>query len=177
MKIKTLSPILAVLTVALLGLAPTVAAHPITPSLSWNLSHIPLLGSTVATASVAIDTDCPSGQTFSGTITVTEPDGVSVGTFSVGPTPCGSSVTATYPTDFSGTASTSENGAYTATFAGTTSQLVGGQYPKFSLTDSFIAGTFPPPPTVPQFSAPALLVVAASLMLVAVAKKGKLLPF
>ena len=173
MQMKRLVPYVAIFAVALLGSAPAVWANPISPSLSWTAQQIPLGSSTMATVSVLIDTDCPSGQTYSGTITVTEPDGVSVATYSVPATPCGSSVTATYPGSFTGTAGTSENGAYTGVWAGSTSTLTGGQHPIFSVSDNFVVGQFPPP--VPQFSTPVIAVSALGLVLVALAKRGRAL--
>src|ERR1700730_14095774 len=104
---KTAYTLFAFIAAAILSLTPMVAAaHPITPSLSWSVLSVPQGLSTTGTANVAIDSDCPSGQTYSGTITVTQPDGVSVATFSVPATACGTPVTVSYPSDFTGTAGT-----------------------------------------------------------------------
>jgi hypothetical protein len=158
--------------VGLLAIVPVVYANPITPSLTWSPQFVPIAGTTTGTANVAIDADCPSGKTYQGTITVVEPDGVSTGTVTIGATPCGTAVTVVYPTGFSGSASTSESGTYTATFAGTTSALVGGVHPKFSLTDNFFAGNFQP---VPESPMPAMLMAAFGLVaVVAMRKTGKI---
>ena len=164
----------ALAAAAILTFAPLVGASPISPSLSWSPLGVGSGSTTVATASVGIDSDCPSGQTYSGTITVTEPDGVSVATYTVPSTPCGTAVTATYPTGFTGTAGTTELGAYTATWAGTTSMVVGGMHPVFNVGDAFTVLAFPPP-GVPQFSAPMIMVAAMGLVLLAMMKRGKLL--
>jgi hypothetical protein len=163
---------MALLSIGLLALAPAVAAHPINPSLNWNPITVNQGSTTTATATVSIDPDCPSGQTFSGTITVTEPDTVSVATFTVPTTACGTNVTAVYPTDFTGTAGTTELGSYTTSFSGSSS--VGAT---FDLTTGFIVVSFTPPPPVPQFGTPALLVAAIGLVAVAVAKKENLIKF
>jgi hypothetical protein len=42
------------------------------------------------------------------------------------------------------------------------------------VTDNFIVVAFSPPPQVPQFGAPLMLVAAFGLVLVAAAKKGRL---
>lgn len=168
-----LLPLLALFSLAAMSV-PFVAAHPINPSLVWNPINVSQGSTTTATATVSIDSDCPSGQTFSGTITVTEPDTVSVATYSVGPTPCGTIVTAVYPTDFTGTAGTSELGTYTTSWAGTSSVVVDGIHPTFDVTTGFIVVSFQPPPTVPQFGLPAMAVAAMGLLLVAAVRKGRL---
>jgi hypothetical protein len=173
MQTKRFLPLLALAAIAILGFAPMASASPITASLNWSVEAVPSGSPTTATVSVAIDTDCPSGQTFTGTITITEPDGISVATYAVGPTPCGSNVAATYPSAFSGTAGTSELGAYSAVWAGSTSAIVGGQHPTFSLTDNFIVISFPPP--VPEFAAPAMAVAAMGLVLLALVRRGRTL--
>src|ERR1700694_5011783 len=156
MSTKRMISLMATLSVALM-LVPVVYPHPIAPALSWSSQNLSPGSSTTATASVMIDPDCPSGQTYQGTITVVEPDGVSTATFSVGPTACGTSVTALYPTAFTGTAGTLETGVYTATWAGSSSAVVGGQHPQFSMQNNFIVQKFSPPP-VPEFPAPAMFV-------------------
>ena len=157
---------LALVSAVALLLVPAAAANPITPTLSWSTQNLVAGQTTIATVSVSIDSDCPSGQTYSGTITVVEPDGTSTATFSVGATPCGTSVTAVYPTDFTGVAGTTQTGAYSAVWAGSSSAVVGGSHPSFILRDNFAVHAFPPPP-VPQFPLGfgLLMVVAVPLLL------------
>jgi hypothetical protein len=171
---KTAYTLFALLAAAILSLTPIVGAHPITPSLNWSLQSVPQGLSTTATANVLIDADCSSGQTYSGTITVTEPDGVSVATYSVPATACGTSVTATYPSGFTGTAGTTELGTYAASWAGSSSVTVGGFHPTFEVTDNFTVVSFSPP-TVPEFSAPVIAVAAMGLVVLAMMKRGKLI--
>ena len=161
------------LTVAALSFAPAVAAAPINASLAWSPNNFAAGGTTTATVDVAIDADCPSGGTYSGTITVTEPDGVSTATFTVPATACGTAVTAVYPTGFVGTAGTTQTGVYKTGFAGTTS--VPGV--SFDLTTAFFTVHLPPPPGVPQFGLPAMFVAAMGLVVLAVARKGRLFKF
>jgi hypothetical protein len=172
-----LVPFLALLSVVGLAMVPVVAAHPINPSLGWSNINVNAGASTTAIVSVAIDADCPTGQTFSGTITVVQPLG-GVATASIGTTACGTSALAVYPTGFTGVASTSEVGTYNATWAGSSSVIAAnGQHPSFSVTDNFIVISFQPPPGVPQFGAPAIFIAAMGLVLVAAMKKGKVLNF
>jgi hypothetical protein len=172
---KTALTLISLVAVAILAFAPVVAADPISPSLNWSVQSVPKGLSTTATVTVAIDPDCPSGQTFSGTITVTEPDGTSVATYTVPPTACGSAVTASYPSAFTGTAGTTELGTYTASWAGASSLIVDGNHPSFTVGDYFTVVAFQPPPTVPEFGAPAMLVAAMGLLLVVAIRKGKML--
>jgi methionine-rich copper-binding protein CopC len=170
-----LLPLMALLSLAALSV-PFAAAHPINPSLTWSSSNVAQGSTTTATATVSVDADCPVGQTFSGTITVTEPDGTSVGTFAVGPTACGTNVTAIYPTAFAGTAGTTELGTYTTSWVGTSSVVTNGVHPTFDITTGFIVVSFQPPP-VPQFGLPAMVVAALGLVMVAAVKKGRLFNF
>lgn len=164
--LRKTAPMLALISTVALLLVPSAAASPITATLAWSSQNLVAGQSTTATASVSIDSDCPSGQTYSGTITVVEPDGVSTATFSVGTTPCGTSVTAVYPTDFTGVAGTTQTGTYSATWAGSSSAVVGGSHPSFILRDNFAVHAFSPPP-VPQFpmGIGLLIVVAVPLLL------------
>jgi hypothetical protein len=182
MKLGKAVPILALVSVGLLALMPGVAAMPIQPNLSWNHPSIPQGSSNAATFGVSktlpngtSDPDCPSGQTFTGTLTVTTPAG-KTSTVSETAVPCGTqNLSATYPSGFTagtGVPSTSALGTYNSTWAGTTSVSNGGAHPTFSVTQSFLVTAFSPPPTVPQFGLPAILVAAMGLVLVAAAKKG-----
>ena len=168
---KQTATVLGLLAVAALVLAPMVSAAPINPFLGWSPISIPVGASTTATAGVAIDADCPSGGTYSGTITVTEPDGVSVATYSVSGIACGTYITASYPSAFTGKAGTTEVGTYTTSWVGTTTASA-----TFDLTDSVFTVSLPP--SVPQFGAPAMpgmLVAALGLALVVAMRKGRLL--
>ena len=188
MQVKKVAPILALVTVGLLAMMPFVAADPISPNLTWSSSSIPQGSTTTATFGVAQyltgttnpDPDCPPGQTFTGTLTVTTPGGLT-STVTETAVPCGTqNLSAVYPTGFTagtGVPSTSTTGTYSATWAGTTSATVGGYHPIFSVTDNFIVTAFPPPPGVPQFTAPVMMVAAFGLVLVAAAKKGRLFNF
>jgi hypothetical protein len=82
-------------------------------------------------------------------------------------------VTVVYPTGFTGTAGTSELGTYTTSFAGSSSVVTNGIHPTFSLTTGFIVVAFSPPP-VPQFGLPAITVAAMGMVMLALAKKGRL---
>jgi len=173
MQLRKFAVISALIALAATAFVPAVLANPISPVLNWSPNPVPQGSPTTATFGVKADADCPTGQTFTGTITVTEPDGVSVASYSVSTIACGTtSLTVVYPTGFTGTAGTSETGTYAAVWAGTTSALVGGVHPTFSVTDNFVV---PKTTTAPEFAAPAMFVAAVGLVLVALAKKGNLL--
>ena len=163
-----------------------VNADPINANLNWSPGSITAGGSTTAYFGVAdvlagtttSDIDCPAGAFFSGTLTVTTPGGLT-STVTVTNVPCGTqNLSAVYPTGFTtgtGAPSTATAGTYTGTWAGVTTALVGGIHPTFSVTDNFVAQQLPPPPTVPEFGAPAMLVAAIGLVVVAAMKKANLL--
>jgi len=164
---------------------PLVAADPISPNLNWTNTSITAGSTNTATFGVANqlptggnDPDCPPGATFSGTLTVTTPGGLT-STYSVTNVPCGTqTLSAVYPTAFTagtGAPSTTTVGTYTGVWAGTTSALIGGVHPTFSVTDNFATHALLPPPTVPEFGAPAMLVAAIGLVVVAAMKKANLL--
>lgn len=164
---------------------PFVAAHPIDPSLNWTNTTIPAGATNTATFGVADmlpaggpDSDCPPGATFTGTLTVTTPGGLT-STYSVSGIACGTqNLTAVYPTSFtagSGAPSTASVGTYAGVWAGTTSAVVGGVHPIFRVSDNFVTEALPPGPTVPQFGGPAIFVAAMGLILVAAMKKGNVL--
>jgi hypothetical protein len=163
-----------------------VNAHPINPNLSWAPNPIAIGGTTGATFGVGdtipgispaqSDPDCPAGAFFTGTLTVTTPGGL---TSSITETsiPCGTqNLSAAYPAAFTpgtGSPSTSTSGTYSATWAGTTTALVGGVHPIFSTSDNFVVS----PATIngaPEFGAPAMLVAAIGLVAVALVKKANL---
>ena len=164
-----------------------VHADPINPNLSWAPNPVIFSGTTTAIFGVGdtipgispaqSDPDCPAGDTFTGTLTVTMPNGK---TSSVAETsiPCGTqNLTAVYPTAFTpgtDTPNTIIPGAYTAEWKGTTTATVGGVHPAFDTIDSFfVLG----PCTlcgVPEFSAPPILVAAIGLVAVALVKKANL---
>ena len=182
------APLLALVSLGLLAMLPFVGAHPINANLNWSSSSSGIVtgGTNTATFGVAdvlpgtttSDIDCPAGAFFSGTLTVTTPGGLP-STFTVNNVPCGTEdLHAIYPTAFTagtGAPSTTTAGTYTGTWAGTTTALVGGLHPSFSVTDNFVANGQSPPPTVPEFGAPAMLVAAIGLVVVAAMKKGNLL--
>jgi hypothetical protein len=184
MQLKKAVPLLALVSVGLLAFMPIVAADPINPNLVWSATNVSQNGTTTATFGVANqlpaggnDPDCPPGDTFTGTLTVTTPGGLT-STVTETAVPCGTqNLSAVYPTAFTagtGPASTGTLGAYSASWAGTTSATVGGFHPLFNVTDNFIVVAFSPPTQVPQFGAPLMLVAAFGLVLVAAAKKGRL---
>lgn len=162
--------LLAVIPIVLFALMvlPSASAHPVTASLSWSSVLIPAGGSTTASITVKVDPDCPIGGTFTGTLSVTQPDGVSVGTYSVSAIPCGTVVTAAYPGAFSGAASTSSTGNYKAVWAGSTSQAG----VTFTLTDGFSVANFKVP-GVPQFpiAGTGVVVLAGALGLLLIKRK------
>jgi hypothetical protein len=176
------------LTALMLLAAPAlmaVNAHPINANLNWSPPSITAGGSTTANFGVAdmlvgggSDADCPAGDFFSGTLTVTTPGGLT-STVTETNIPCGTqNLSAVYPTDFTpgtGAPSTAAAGTYTAVWAGSSTATVGGAHPMFSVQDNFVAQQLPPPPTVPQFGAPAMLVAAIGLVVVAAMKKSNLL--
>ena len=173
MQPKKLAVISALLALASMAFVPAALASPINPNLTWNPNPIAQGLTTTATYGVATDSDCPSGQTFAGTLTVVEPDGVSTSSISVGATACGTTnLSAAYPTAFTGVEGTTECGLYAATWSGTTSTTVGGIHPTFSVTNNFIVTC---PTGVPQFGMPALLVAAMGLVLVAALRNKRVL--
>jgi hypothetical protein len=185
MQMTRTAPLLALVSLGLLAMLPFVTAHPINANLNWSPGSFAAGGTTTATFGVAdmlvgggSDSDCPAGAFFSGTLTVTTPGGLT-STFSVTNVPCGTTtLTAVYPTAFtpgSGAPSTISVGTYTGVWAGTTTALIGGVHPSFSVSDNFITTQQAPPPTVPEFGAPAMLVAAIGLVVVAAMKKGNLL--
>ncbi len=154
----------------LMGAVSPALASPITANLTWSSQTLTPGSSNTATFGVSVDSDCPSGQTFSGTLTVVEPDGISTSTVTVGATPCGTTnLTAVYPTAFTGVAGTTELGTYSATWAGTTSATIGGVHPTFKVTDNFVVASFPPP--VPEFPVPAIMVVGAAMLLMGLIRR------
>ncbi|MDA4136687.1 MAG: hypothetical protein OK449_06800 [Thaumarchaeota archaeon] len=185
MQTRKAAPLLALVSIGLLAMFPFVAAHPIDPSLNW--ANVSILAGSTNTATFGVadmlpaggpDSDCPPGATFSGTLTVTTPGGLT-STYSVSDIPCGTqNLTAVYPTAFTagtGSPSTATAGTYAGVWAGTTSAVVGGVHPVFSVSDNFVTQALTPPPTVPQFGGPAIFVAAMGLVLVAAMKKGKVL--
>src|SRR5580704_15403779 len=185
MQMTRTAPLLALVSLGLLAMLPFVTAHPINANLNWNPGSFAAGGTTTATFGVAdmlvgggSDIDCPAGAYFSGTLTVTTPGGLT-STYTVTNVPCGTqNLSAVYPTAFTagtGAPSTTTAGTYTGNWAGTTTALVGGLHPSFSVTDNFVANGQSPPPTVPEFGAPAMLVAAIGLVVVAAMKKGNLL--
>ena len=188
MQSTKIAPILALVSLGLLAMLPFAAAHPIQANLNWSSSASGIITGGTNTASFGVadtlpggnqtDIDCPSGAFFSGTLTVMTPGGLT-STYSVTNVPCGTqNLSATYPSAFTagtGAPSTVTAGTYTGTWAGTTTALVGGLHPSFSVTDNFVANGQSPPPTVPEFGAPAMLVAAIGLVVVAAMKKGNLL--
>ena len=185
MQLKKLAVISTLLALAGLAFVPAAFAMPINPNLNWSPNPVTTPGNTTTatygvndvTPNGTADGDCPSGDTFTGTLTVTEPAPASgVSTVSVSSTPCGTTnLHSVYPTAFTGVAATTECGVYSATWAGVTSALVGGFHPTFSVTDNFVVTGCTT--TVPQFTAPVMMVAAFGLVLVAAAKKGRLLNF
>jgi hypothetical protein len=178
MEAKKAASFIGLLAVTAMLLTPAALAFvgksPINPNLTWNPNPVNQGATTTATYGVAADSDCVTGDTFAGTLTVVEPDGVSTSTVIQGATPCGTTnLSAVYPTAFTGTASTRECGLYTATWAGSTSTTVGGVHPKFSTQDNFIVQCA----TVPEFGAPAMLLAAFGMVLVVAMKKGNLLRY
>jgi hypothetical protein len=185
MQIRKSAPALALLSLGLLVMLPLVAADPIAPNLNWTSTSITAGSTNTATFGVAdtlpggaSDPDCPAGAFFSGTLTVTTPGGLT-STYTVTNVPCGTqTLSAVYPTAFtagSGAPSTATTGTYTGVWAGTTTALIGGVHPTFSVSDNFVTQALLPPPTVPQFGAPAMLVAAFGLVLVAAIKKANLI--
>src|SRR6204780_825626 len=188
MQMTKTAPILALVSLGLLAMLPFAAAHPIQANLSWSSSASGIITGGTNTASFGVadtlpggnqtDIDCPAGAFFSGTLTVTTPGGLT-STYSVTNVPCGTqNLSAVYPTAFTagtGAPSTTTAGTYTGTWAGTTTALVGGLHPSFSVTDNFVANGQSPPPTGPEFGAPSMLVAAIGLVVVAAMKKGNLL--
>jgi hypothetical protein len=187
MQITKTAPLLALVSLGLLAMLPFVTAHPINANLNWSSSSSGIItgGTNTATFGVAdmlvgggSDIDCPAGAFFSGTLTVTTPGGLTSTVMETN-VPCGTqNLSAVYPTAFtagSGAPSTATAGTYTANWAGASTALVGGVHPSFSVTDNFVANAQLPPPTVPEFGAPAMLVAAIGLVVVAAMKKGNLL--
>jgi hypothetical protein len=188
MQIIKTAPILALVSLGLLVVLPFAGAHPITPNLNWSSSGSAITTGGTNTASFGVaqylvgtsnpDLDCPPGAFFSGTLTVTTPGG-QTSTYSVTNVPCGTqNLFAVYPTAFTagtGAPSTNTNGTYTGTWAGTTSALVAGTHPIFSVTNFFVANGQSSPSSVPEFAAPAILVAAIGLVVVAAMKRGNVL--
>ena len=188
MQSTKIAPILALVSLGLLAMLPFAAAHPIQANLNWSSSASGIITGGTNTASFGVadtlpggnqtDIDCPAGAFFSGTLTVTTPGGLT-STYTVTNVPCGTqNLSAVYPTAFTagtGAPSTATAGTYTGLWAGVTTALVGGVHPSFSVTDNFVANAQSPPPTFPEFGAPAMLVAAIGLVVVAAMKKSNLL--
>jgi hypothetical protein len=186
MQLKKLAVISTLVAFVGMMFAPVAFAMPITPNLAWSPGTVVAGSTTTAIFGVADkillpnsttinDPDCPPGQTFTGTITVTEPDNTSISTTSVTVVACGTTnLSAIYPTAFTGTKGTTELGTYTAVWKGTTTATVGGKHPTFNVIDNFVVV---PPVThgAPEFAAPAMFVAAFGLVVVALIKKGNLL--
>lgn len=156
----------AVLALVLSYATPAVFASPISPVLNWSPNPIAKGGTTTATYGVASDADCPG--TFSGTLKVVEPDGISTATVTVGTTSCGTvTLTSVYPTAFTGTKGTTECGTYTATWSGTTSK----PGVTFLTEDDFVVTCIP----VPEFPMPVFAIAAVGLVLLLAMRKTKLI--
>jgi hypothetical protein len=157
---------------------PTVLASSINPNLSWNPNVVFPGQTTTATYGVAANDECPIGDFFTGTLTVTEPGLGGNRTASVTQTniPCGTvDLSTVYPTGFTGAASTQcPGGPYTAVWAGSTTAVVGGVNPAFSVRSGF---DIPVCLKLPEFGGPAVLVAAVGLVVVAAMKRGKVLKF
>jgi hypothetical protein len=176
MHVKRVLPLLALLLVASFTLTPMVTATPppYDSVLGWSHGDGIVQGSTItATFGFGVSGYCLTGYTFSGNLTVTEPDGVSVATVSVKDVPCGTTdLTAVYPTGFTGTAGTSELGTYTAVWRSDTSQFT-SHIPIIAISQNFTVALTTN--YVPEFGAPAILVAAMGLVLLALMKKTKML--
>ncbi|MDA4113253.1 MAG: hypothetical protein OK474_04320 [Thaumarchaeota archaeon] len=165
-----------------------MAAHPIDANLNWSSPGSGIATGAADTASFGVaqylvgtsnpDLDCPPGAFFSGTLTVTTPGG-QTSTYSVTHVACGTqNLSAVYPTAFTagtGAANTNATGTYTGTWAGSSTALVGGVHPAFSVVSFFVVNGQSPPSSVPEFAAPAILMAAIGLVVVAAMKKGNLL--
>ena len=176
---KRVAPILGLLAVVSLALMPLAAASPLTATLTWTPNPNPTPGSAeIGTVNVQQDSDCPSGQTYSGTLTVTPPGGSPVSTATIPATPCGTAVTGlTYggtDTDFSPEGSTLVCGTYVGEWAGATTAVVAGSHPSFDLKVNFSV-TGCKVTTAPEFGASAVLVAAMALVAMAVMTRSKLL--
>ena len=172
MRLGKVLAVLALTALAVTFAIPAAFAHPIAPSLIWSPGTINVGGTTTATYGVASDPDCTGN--YYGTITISGPG--AAGTFTVPSTPCGTTGTAVYPTAFGAGANTLTPGTYTATFSGnaqgpTTYCGSTGLCP-FYVQDTF---TVKAPSTVPEFSAPLIVVAASGLALLALVRKGGLL--
>jgi hypothetical protein len=161
-----------------LAIVPVVSASPTGAYLNWNAQTILVGGSTTAMFGMSIGPECPVGQTWTGSVTVTMPDRTTIAEiYGPGPIPCGLTVYVPYPSGFTGpdtfgTAATNELGTYTAVFAG----MGNNGANSFSIAANFtVVRTLPPPLPVPEFGAPTFLVAAVGLVLVAVIKRSKIL--
>jgi hypothetical protein len=183
MQLQKVAAISLLLAFAGAAIAPSVLAEPINPNLSWAPNPITTGSTTTATFGVAdtlptggSDNDCPSGDFFSGTLTVTTPGGLT-STYTVTSVPCGTqNLSAIYPTAFTpgtGAPSTATAGVYGAVWAGTTTATVGGVHPTFNTSDNFVVTT--PVTGVPQFGASAMLVAAIGLIAMAALKRSKVI--
>jgi len=168
-----------VLLLASMAFMPAVYAAPIRANLVWLPDPTSQGGTSTATFGVndvtttgAPDPDCPAGDTFDGTLTVVEPDGVSTSSYSLTSVPCGSiNLTAVYPTAFTGTAGTSQCGIYMATWAGVSSAIEGGVHPTFRVSDHLAVSCAVP---VPEFQGPGIMIAALGLLLLATVNKVRL---
>lgn len=140
MNTKLTATSIAIIALILVS-TPFLIASATNPSLSWSTQTLSPTQTTIATIGLATDSNCKT--TYSGVLTVTQPDGANKATYTVTNEPCGKYVSATYPSQFIGVAATTEYGTYTATFIGTTAN--GGT---FNLQDNFVVNVFCAPEVV-----------------------------
>jgi hypothetical protein len=155
---------------------PSALASPANANLSWNPPVIFEGQTTTATYGVPVNTDCPSGDFFTGTLTVTEPFGTGTSSVTQDDIPCGTvDLSAVYPTGFTGTAGTQcPGGPYSTLWTGSTTAVVDGVHPTFSVKNTF---ELPICLKVPEFGGPAVLVAAVGLVAVAAMRRSRIPKF
>jgi hypothetical protein len=179
LRLNGIAQLLILSIIAGLAIVPAASASPTGAYLNWSVQTIVVGGSTTAMFGMSIGPECPVGQAWVGSVIVTMPDGTTIAEiYSPGPIPCGLTVSVPYPSGFTGspdtfgTAATSELGTYTAVFSG----MGNGGANSFTIAANFtVVRTAPPPLPAPEFGAPAFLVAAVGLVLVAVMKRAKIL--
>jgi hypothetical protein len=165
----------SILALFALALAPAVNAanSPIIATLDWSPNPNTVPGSDETGAvGVAIDADCPSGGTYSGTLFVTTPGGVKIAGPIVDFAACGTTLTFHYG-GVGGIGSTTACGTYNTEWGGET--FPPGSFHQLATFDVRNTFTVTGCHIIPEFPGPLLLVVGAGLALLAVMRRSRLL--
>jgi hypothetical protein len=108
---------LAIAGLFVLSFAAIPRAYATTTGMTWEFSSISPGGTNTATITVAVGSNCPSGDHYTVVIAlVLDPNSIEHDASENTPVACGSSTTFVYPTDFDNSPTTDVCGTYTSGF-------------------------------------------------------------